>query len=130
MNTYARYLPALGRLLIAVLFLLSGLNKLAAPAATQAYITSAGLPFPFLAYLMAVIVEIGGSVLLILGFQTRIVALIMALFTLAAALSFHRNFADQNQMIHFLKDVAIAGGLMQIAAYGAGGLSIDSRRAR
>jgi putative oxidoreductase len=101
MNTYARYLPALGRLLIAVLFLLSGLNKLAAPAATQAYITSAGLPFPFLAYLMAVIVEIGGSVL-----------------------------ADQNQMIHFLKDVAIAGGLLQIAAYGAGGLSIDSRRAR
>jgi putative oxidoreductase len=127
MNADTRYLPALGRVLIAVLFLLSGLNKIASPAATQAYIASAGLPLPFLGYIAAIIVEVGGSILLILGFQTRIVALVMALFTIAAALSFHNNFGDQNQMINFLKNVAITGGLLQIVAFGAGALSIDGR---
>jgi putative oxidoreductase len=127
MNASTRYLPALGRVLIAVLFLLSGLNKIASPAATQAYIASAGLPLPLLGYLAAVIVEVGGSILLILGFQTRIVALVMALFTIAAALSFHHNFGDQNQMIHFFKNIAITGGLLQIVAFGAGALSIDGR---
>jgi putative oxidoreductase len=127
MNADIRYLPALGRLLIAVLFLLSGLNKIASPAATQAYIASAGLPLPLLGYLAAVIVEVGGGILLILGFQTRIVALVMALFTIAAALSFHHNFGDQNQMIHFFKNIAITGGLLQVVAFGAGALSIDGR---
>jgi putative oxidoreductase len=130
MNADIRYLPALGRVLIAVLFLLSGLNKIASPTATQAYIASAGLPLPLLGYLAAIIVEVGGSILLILGFQTRIVALVMALFTIAAALSFHNNFGDQNQMINFLKNVAITGGLLQIVAFGAGALSIDGRNGK
>jgi putative oxidoreductase len=125
MNADIRYLPALGRVLIALLFLLSGFSKITSPAATQAYIASAGLPLPLLGYLAAVIVEVGGSILLILGFQTRIVALVMALFTIAAALSFHHNFGDQNQMIHFFKNIAIIGGLLQIAAFGAGRFVLD-----
>ena len=86
------------------------------------------MPAPLLGYLIPVIVEVGGGVLLIVGFQTRIVALILAFFTLAAALAFHNKFADQNEMIHFLKDIAIVGGLLQVAAFGPGSVSLDARR--
>jgi putative oxidoreductase len=124
----ATYLPAFGRLLIAVIFLLSGVGKVFAPGPTQAYIASAGLPLPFVAYLVAIVVEIGGGVLLVVGYQTRAVAVVLAVFSIATALGFHHNLADQNQMINFLKNVAIAGGLLQIVAFGAGGLSLDGRR--
>jgi putative oxidoreductase len=117
-------------LLMAVLFLLSGLSKLAAPAATIGYIGAAGLPFPSLAYVAALGVELGGSVLLLAGFHARITAAILAAFTIAAALAFHSNFADQNEMIHFMKNVALAGGLMQVVAFGAGSFSLDARRVR
>ena len=96
-----------GRILIGVLFLMAGLSKLGAPAATQAYIGAVGLPAPIAAYGVALVVELVGSVLLIVGFQVRIVAAVLAVFTLVTALFFHNNFADQNQMIHFLKNVAI-----------------------
>jgi len=121
---------ALGRFLIAALFLISGLAKIATPALTQGYIASAGLPFPLLAYLVAIVVEIGGGVLLILGYQSRIVASVMAVYTVAAALGFHRDFADQNAMAHFLKNLSITGGLLQIVALGAGTFSIDGRLAQ
>src|SRR3982075_584035 len=124
------YIGAVGRLLIAALFLISGLGKIAAPAMTQGVIASAGLPFPLLALLIAIIIEVGGGILLILGYQSRIVASVMAIFTVAAALGFHRNFADQNAMAHFLKNISITGGLLQIAAFGAGSLSLDSRLAK
>jgi putative oxidoreductase len=128
MNTQSSYVPAFGRLLIAVLFIFSGLGKLAAPAMTQSYIASAGLPAPMLGYILAIVVELGGGVLPVVGFQTRIVALVMAIFTVAAAASFHRNFADQNQMIHFLKKISIVGGLIQVFAFGPCAFSFDGRR--
>jgi putative oxidoreductase len=121
------YLAFAGRLLIGVPFAMSGLSKLAAYGATTAMIGAVGLPVPTLAYAVAVAVELGGGLLLIAGFQTRIVAIALALFSLATALSFHSNFADQNQMIHFLKNVMMAGGLLQVVAFGAGSFSIDSR---
>ena len=121
------YLAFAGRLLIGVPFAMSGLSKLAAYGATTAMIGAVGLPVPPLAYAVAVAVELGGGLLLIAGFQTRIVAIALALFSLATALSFHSNFADQNQMIHFLKNVMMAGGLLQVVAFGAGSFSIDSR---
>lgn len=96
---------------------------------TQGYIASAGLPFPLLAYLVAIAIELGGGALLVVGFQTRIVGIVMALFTVATALAFHHNFADPNQIAHFLKNIAITGGLLQVVAFGAGSLSIDGRRA-
>jgi len=114
-----------GRIFIAVLFLLSGLGKLAAPAATQAYISAMGLPAPVLAYFGSMAVELIGGVLLIVGFRVRAVAVGMAVFTLLTAVFFHWNFADQNQMIHFLKNIAIAGGLLQVAAFGAGRFALD-----
>jgi putative oxidoreductase len=121
-------ITALGRLFLALLFLLSGISKLTSAAATTAYIASAGLPLPGVAYVLTVIVEIGGGLLLLVGLQARLAAAVLAVFTLAAAVFFHHDFADQNQMIHFLKNVAITGGLLQIAAWGAGRWSLDARR--
>jgi putative oxidoreductase len=125
------YLPFAGRLLIGLPFAMSGLSKLGAYAATTALIGAVGLlPFPPLAFAVAVAVELGGGLLLIAGYQARTVALALAVFSIATAVSFHSNFADQNQMIHFLKNVMMAGGLLQIAAFGAGALSVDNRAKR
>jgi putative oxidoreductase len=125
-----RYVPFAGRLLIGLPFAMSGLGKLAAIGPTTEMIRAAGLPLPPMALAVAVMVELGGGLLLIAGFRARVVAAVLALFALATAVSFHSNFADQNQMIHFLKNVMIIGGLLQIVAFGAGALSIDSRSAK
>lgn len=130
MSRQPSLLPAAARVLLAALFLVSGFGKLAAPAATKAYIASAGLPLPDLAYLMAIAVEVGLALLLLAGYRTRLVAALMAAFTLATALGFHADFGDTGQMTHFLKNLAISGGLLQVAAYGAGGLSLDALRLR
>src|SRR6266403_509096 len=121
------YLSFAGRLLIGLPFAMGGLSKLAAYGPTTAMIAAVGLPVPPLAFAVAVAVELGGGLLLIAGYQTRVVAIALALFSVATAVSFHSNFADQNQMIHFLKNVMMAGGLLQIAAFGAGALSLDNR---
>jgi putative oxidoreductase len=125
-----RYLPFVGRLLIGLPFAMSGLGKLAAYGRTIETISAVGLPLPPLAYAVAVAVELGGGLLLVAGFRARPVAIALALFSLATAVSFHSNFADENQMIHFLKNVMMAGGLLQIAAFGAGALSIDNRTSK
>ncbi|MEW6450368.1 MAG: DoxX family protein [Pseudomonadota bacterium] len=123
-----RYLPFAGRLMIGLPFAMSGLSKLGAYSATTGMIGAVGLPFPALAFAVAVIVELGGGLLLVAGYRARAVAGALAVFSLATAISFHNDFADQNQMIHFLKNVMMAGGLLQIAAFGAGAFSIDNRR--
>jgi putative oxidoreductase len=123
----SRFLPLLGRLLIGLPFLMSGFGKLTAYGATTAYIGSVGLPLAPLGWAIAVAFEIGGGLLLLLGFRARAVAFGLAVFTLATAIFFHRNFADQNQMIHFLKNIMIIGGLLQIAHFGAGRFSLDAR---
>jgi putative oxidoreductase len=122
-----RYAPIVGRIFLATIFLFSGVGKIAAPEATIGYIASSGLPFPELAYLAAVLVEVGGGVLLIAGYQTRLTALALAGFSIVTALAFHNTFADQNQLIHFLKNIGLAGGLLQVVAFGAGDLSIDGK---
>ena len=122
-----RYLPVIGRVLIGLPVAMSGLGKLAAFGPTTSMIAAAGLPVPPIAYIVAVALELGGGLLLIAGYQVRYVALALAVFCVAAGVSFHNNFADQNQMIHFLKNVMMAGGLLQIAAFGAGAFSLDNR---
>ena len=119
----------LGRLLIAGIFLLSGASKVAQPDATLAYIGSAGLPFVSLAFAGAVLAELGGGIALVLGYRTRLVAAVLALFSVATALGFHSNLADQNQFIHFFKNIAMAGGLLQVVAFGGGRFTLDARRA-
>jgi putative oxidoreductase len=125
-----RYLPFIGRLMIGLPFVMSGISKLGAYGATTGMISAVELPFPPLAFAVAVAVELGGGVLLLAGYRVRFVATAMAVFALATAVSFHSNFADQNQMIHFLKNVMMAGGLLQITAFGAGAISLDNRRAK
>ena len=121
-------LALVGRILIAAIFILSGASKLADPAGTIGYIASAGLPLPQLAFVGAAAVELLGGLALVLGYRTRFVALALAIFSVVAALSFHSALSDQNQFIHFFKNIAMAGGLLQVAAFGGGTVAIDSRR--
>jgi putative oxidoreductase len=126
-----RYFPFAGRLLIGVAFAISGLSKLAAYGATIALITSSTLPLPApLAYAGAVMVEVGCGTLMIIGLEVRAAASILALFCLATAVFFHTNFADADQIFHFIKNVVMTGGLLQIVAFGAGTFSIDNRRSK
>lgn len=116
-----------GRVLLAGIFLLSGASKLADPAGTAGYIQSVGLPFASVAVAVAIAVELLGGLLLVFGYRTKLAAGALALFSLATAIFFHSALADQNQFIHFFKNVAIAGGLLQVIAFGAGRLSLDRR---
>lgn len=117
-----------GRVLISAIFILSGLSKLGAPAMMIGYIGSVGLPFPQLALVVAIAIEVVGGIALIAGYRTRTVALLLAAFSVITALAFHSNLGDQNQFIHFFKNIAMAGGLLQVAAFGAGRFSLDARR--
>jgi putative oxidoreductase len=125
-----KFLPLLGRILLGAPFVMSGLGKLGAYAATVGYITAVGLPVPPLAFIAAVAIELGGGLLLLSGYRVRFASLVMAVFCVVTAAFFHRNFADQNQMIHFLKNVMMTGGLLQIAYFGAGAFSLDERAGR
>jgi putative oxidoreductase len=129
MESY-KFLPLLGRILLGAPFLMSGLGKLGAYAATVGYITAIGLPLPPLAFIVSVAIEIGGGLLLLSGYRVRFASLVLAVFSVLTAVFFHRNFADQNQMIHFLKNVMMAGGLLQITYFGAGSFSLDARSER
>jgi putative oxidoreductase len=120
--------PFVGRVLLSAIFLASVIGKLQAPAATIGYIASVGLPIPPVAYGLAVLIELVGGLALLVGFRTRTAAGALAIFSLVAAVGFHSNFADLNQFIHFFKNVAIAGGLLQIVAFGAGAWSLDAYR--
>jgi putative oxidoreductase len=122
-----KFLPLLGRILLGLPFLMSGLGKLAAYGATVGYIASVGLPAPPLAFITSVVIEVGGSLLLLLGFRARFASVVLGVFSIATAVFLHHNISDQNQMIHFLKDVMITGGLLQIAYFGAGAFSLDNR---
>jgi putative oxidoreductase len=117
-----------GRILLAVLFLLSGIGKVGAYSATAAFMSASGVPGALLPLVIAT--EIGGALAIIAGWNTRLVAFLLAGFSLLSALAFHRNFADQAQMVNFLKNVSIAGGFLLLVANGAGPLSIDRRKSK
>ena len=122
------------RLLMVALFLPAGIGKLTGFEGTVGYIASVGLPLPTVAAAIALIVEIVGSLALLAGFGTRIAALVLAVFTLVASFFFHNYWgvpADQAfmQQLLFFKNIAVVGGLLAIAANGAGAWSLDARRA-
>ena len=113
------------RILMSQIFILSGFGKITGYAGTQQYMTAMGVPGALLP--LVILTELGGGLLLLAGFKTRWAALALAGFTLLAAVIFHRNFADQMQMINFLKNLAIAGGLLLFVRHGAGAPSIDTK---
>ena len=118
----------IGRVLLMVLFLYSGIGKIRAYSATLAYMASAGVPGELLP--LVITLEILGSIAIILGWQTRVVSILLAGYTLVAAVLFHNHFSDQVQAVMFLKNVSIAGAFLMLAANGSGPLSVDVRRAR
>lgn len=129
-NSATRFLPFAGRVLIGGIFLLSGLSKLPVYTYITGAISGAGLPFAPLGFAVALVVEIGLGLLLAIGYRTRAAAFGLAIWCVVTAIFFHHNFADQNMMIHFLKNLMMAGGLLQIVHFGAGAVSLDARAGR
>jgi len=118
-----------GRALISAIFLSAGVSKLGAYSVTQGYMESMGVPGALLP--LVILLELGGGLAILLGWQTRISAFLMAGFCILSGLLFHTNFADQMQSILFMKNLAMAGGFLFLVAGGAGGWSLDARlRAR
>ena len=116
---------ASGRVLLAVLFLLSGIGKLGAYAATGAYMSAFGVPSALLPVVIAT--EALGALAIILGWKARVAGFLLAGFCLLTASIFHHNLADQTQLVHFFKDLGLAGGVLLLVANGAGPLSLDRR---
>ena len=127
MQTLTPYFNTVGRVLISAIFLLSGISKVSAYVATQGYMEAMGLPGETLPLVIAF--EIGASVAIIIGLQTRLVALALAGFALVTAVLFHGELGDQMQFIMFMKNIAIAGGFLFLAANGPGALALDNRNA-
>jgi putative oxidoreductase len=134
MDRIANYLPALGRLLLCGLFIWAGYGKLMDPSGTTQYFAAMGLPAAGLIVWVTIIVELVGGLAILLGFRTRLAAVILALWSLvtgfavhlAAATTLTDPMAAYDNMIHFYKNLAIAGGLLYVTAYGAGALSVDN----
>jgi putative oxidoreductase len=114
----------LGRILLSLLFIMAAIGKIKDPAGTMGYMQSMGVP-GFLLW-PTIALELLGAIAIIVGYKTRWAASALALFSIVAAIIFHRNFGDQMQMIMFLKDVSITGGLLLLASSGATSCSMDS----
>jgi putative oxidoreductase len=127
-GTIQKFPELAGRGLLGVVFLMSGLGKIGTYAGTAAYMASVGVPGALLPAVIAL--EVLGAIAIIIGWKTRITAVLLAGFTLLAGVLFHNNFADQIQVIMFLKNVAISGGFLLLAANGAGAYSFDRRLAK
>ena len=125
MNTAFGYAAPLGRLLVGGFFAMAGFNKIQGYEGTQGYMEAMGVPGMLLP--LVILLELGGGLALILGWQTRLVAAAIAGFTVIAAFLFHADFSDQMQSIMFMKNIAIAGGLLAFVAMGPGALALDNR---
>jgi putative oxidoreductase len=120
----------LGRILLSSIFIITGLGKLTTMAATQAMMAKLGLPVPMLAWLVTVVVEVGGGLALLFGIWTRQAAVVLGLWCIATALVAHTDFADRQMQTHFMKNLAMAGGFIYVSVFGAGNFSIDGWRKR
>jgi putative oxidoreductase len=127
MNTTQNIADLFGRILISLIFLLSGLHKIGGYEATQGYMAAMGVPGALLPLVIAL--EVGGAIAIILGYHTRLFAFLLAGFSVVSALLFHRALGDQVQFIMFMKNLAMAGGFLFLVARGAGDWSLDARRA-
>lgn len=124
----------IARILLALMFLLAGFSKFAGLDGTAGYIASKGLPMPQLLAFGTAALEVGGALLLIVGWKARWAALALAAFTLLASLIFHNYWAlpveqQMMQQLMFMKNLAVVGGLLAVFAFGAGSISLDQRRA-
>ncbi len=132
MTNLERYGSLVSRAALAIIFILSGFGKLAGPAAAASYIASKGLPAPTLLAVLAGITELAGGLMLLAGFRARVAALGLALFLVPTTILFHSplgltGMEANMQLIQVLKNLAIAGGLLSVATWGAGAFSLDAR---
>ncbi|MGB9368111.1 MAG: DoxX family protein [Xanthobacteraceae bacterium] len=128
LSTYNDIALLLARILIAILFLIASYNKFKGLGGSTAYFTKLGVPAPSVAAPLAAAFELAAGILLLVGFKTRLVALAIGVFVIIAALLAHTNFADGNQLNHFLKNFAIVGGCLALFVTGAGAYSMDAKR--
>lgn len=126
MTPFEKSVDLIGRILIAVLFLDAGIGKITGYAGTVGYMQSQGVPGVMLP--LVIVLEVGGALAIIAGYRTRVVAALLAGFSIVAALIFHRG-ADPTQHLLLMKNFAIAGGLLLLVARGAGEWSLDARSA-
>ncbi len=126
MNAQQNLADFAGRVLISAIFLASGLGKIAGYAGAQGYMEAMGVPGALLP--LAIALEVGGAIAIIVGYRTRIAAFLLAGFCVLSALIFHRALGDQVQFIMFMKNLAIAGGFLLLVARGPGEWSLDARR--
>lgn len=117
-----------GRILLAFIFIVSGYGKLTGLSGTAGYFGSLGLPLPMVTAVLVGVLELFGGIAVAVGFQTRIAAILLALFTVGSSFIAHFDFADQMQSIQFMKNMSMTGGLLVLAAFGPGRLSIDGRK--
>jgi putative oxidoreductase len=128
LEKYADHAALVGRLFYSSLFILYGYFKVTSFAGTTAYMAKQGLPAPEFCAALAIVIELVGGLLMLIGAQTRLVALGLAIYVLIAAFIAHAHFGDGNQMSHFFKNMAIVGGSLAFVAFGAGAYSVDGRR--
>jgi len=120
-----KFLNLAARLLMAQIFIISGFGKLTGYAGTLGYFGKIGLPLPDVVLPLVILIELGGGLALLFGFKTRWVAAILALFSVGSALIAHADFAQPMQQINFMKNLAMAGGLLLFVRHGAGAPSVD-----
>ena len=126
-TTFHDWIALAGRVLMSAIFIHGGVMQALAPAATMSYIGKLGLPMVGAAYALTLAVEIGAGVLFLVGFKARVAAVVLAIWCIATAMVAHYHPESREQMVHFYKNVCMAGGFLQVVAYGAGRLSIDRR---
>ena len=117
-----------GRILLSIMFIVAGFGKLTAIAGTAGWFGSLGLPLPTVTAIVVGLLELVGGLAILVGYQTRLAALVLAAFTIGATLLAHMNLSDQMQQLLFMKNLAITGGFLTLAASGAGAISADARR--
>jgi len=117
-----------GRILIATIFLIAGLSKIGSFSGTSQFMAAKGIPLADIALVITILIEILGGLSIILGYKAKWGAWILFGFMIPTTLIFHTNFSDQNQLIHFLKNLGIMGGLLYITAYGVGPISLDEKK--
>ncbi len=122
-----KFIPLFGRILLSTIFLMSGLGKITDFANTQQFMAAYGMPMTAFFIVCAIILEVGGGLSVLLGYKARWGALALVIFLIPATLIFHTKFSDQVQMIMFMKNMAILGGLLLVASFGSGPVSVDAR---
>ena len=127
LERYGDAAALVGRVFFSSMFLALGYGKLTAFGGTSGYMASLGLPAPALFTVLAIISEIGGGLLMLVGYQTRLVALGLAIYVLVSALIGHSQLGDSNEFMHFMKNMAIVGGSLAFVAFGGGAYSLDAR---